>query len=474
MDGKTYSQTVRINREVMMRIAHAFINGTLPDTIDRIPIEMRPKHSQSTRCCLYKDREIIKHRCLAALGFNPDNEELLTLREHALAAEQRLKTGDTSLIVLDVACSSCITEQYRVTDACRGCSARPCTSICPKEAVTVINGRAIIDSDKCVNCGRCVDVCRYHAIIHQPIPCEETCPVDAFTQDKYGQRTIDTARCIHCGKCVQSCPFGAILLRSQLIDVLSVLNTDKHVTLIPAPSIMTQYPGTWEQLCTAFKKAGFAHVIEVAEGARMTMTHESEEVLEHLDHGNPFLTTSCCPAWIELVNKHIPEIVPNVSTTKSPMSYAVEQARAENPDTVVVFAGPCFAKQQEAKRNNSADYVLTFEELGVLLAASNIDILQMPNNNEDDTALDESHGFALSGGVAHAVKITSGNNERIVPHLIDGITKKEIFKIKAMAKTGKCPGTLVEVMGCEGGCIAGPGTVMNPQKAAAQFKKRLS
>ena len=107
----------------------------------------------------------------------------------------------------------------------------------------------------------------------------------------------------------------------------------------------------------------------------MTTEHETAEFIERMEKDpKTFMTTSCCPAWVNLVGKHLPDLVDHVSLTPSPMVYAREIVKAKDPDAKTVFIGPCVAKRSEARRKD-VDYVLSFEELGAILAGRKIDVI---------------------------------------------------------------------------------------------------
>ena len=166
-----------------------------------------------------------------------------------------------------------------------------------------------------------------------------------------GIEHIDESKCIYCGKCLNACPFGAIFEISQVFDVLHRIRKGEQVVAIVAPSILGQFKTTIEQVYGALKQVGFTDVIEVAQGAMDTVSNEAHELIEKLEEGQKFMTTSCCPSYIELVNKHIPAMKPYVSGTGSPMYYAARIAKEKYPDAKVVFIGPCVAKRKEAQRD---------------------------------------------------------------------------------------------------------------------------
>ena len=459
-----------IRRELLAKLSGLLLEKDF-SKIDRIPLEMFPKNSQSVRCCIYKDRAMIRYRLMALLGFGLENEEdeLKRLEAYSVEAQEREKPEGPFLTVIDEACSSCVKVNYVVTDACQGCVARPCMMNCPKDAIEFSNGRARIKAAECINCGICMKECPYHAIIYMPVPCEEACPVDAISKDKFGKEKIDFTKCIYCGKCMRSCPFGAIMERSQIFDLIKHLLSNKKTIAMVAPSIVGQFSASLGKMISALKELGFDDVLEVAEGAEVTTKNESAEWLERMDEGKAFMTTSCCPAWVETTEKHLTDLKPFVSETRSPMRYTGEIARVKYPDAVNVFIGPCIAKRQEAFKDDTVDLLLSIEELGALFIAAKIDVQKM-EESELKNISSESRGYAMSGGVANAVALEA-QSEDLNSYQIDGLTRQSIKEIKRFPK--KCPGNFVEVMSCEGGCIAGPSVISNPKFASRQLKKML-
>ncbi|RJP56592.1 MAG: 4Fe-4S dicluster domain-containing protein [Candidatus Auribacter fodinae] len=466
------NKATMIRRELMVKIAQLYFKGTLCEEINRIPIEMFPKRSGRIRCCIHKDRAMIKYRCIAILGHRVEDEadELKPLSEYAREALERTEIDPPVLTVLDEGCSSCVKVNYFVTNACQGCVARPCMINCPRKAISMENGHARIDNQKCVNCGLCKKACPYHAIIYMPVPCEEACPVNAISKDEYGREQIDYDKCIYCGKCSRECPFGAIMERSQIIDVLKQLSGDKQVIAMVAPAIIGQFPTDYERIIQAIKELGFSSVAEVALGADITAANEAHEFAEKMHENQPFMTTSCCPAYTEAVKKHIPDMQKYVSTTQTPMYYTADMIRERNPEAVTVFIGPCIAKRHEAMNNTSVDYVLTIEELGSLLVAKGIDVNNCAAEPISEPAQNIGRGFPVVGGVTDAIRQTISPDMEFKPFVVDGLTCQSLKVLQAAAK-GKAPGNFIEVMCCEGGCVAGPGVISNPKVAAAKVKK---
>lgn len=469
------NQANRIRKEVLVRVAKAFFAEDPDHELDHIPVEMRPRSGDSSRCCVYKDREVLKYRAMAALGFGVEDEadELTPLHDYLHRAQERETIESAGLTVIDIACHACLKARYVVTDTCRGCLGRACQTNCPKDAIEIVGGRAVINPDKCVNCGLCMKACPYNAVVRTPVPCEEICPVKAISKDVSGREVIDEEKCISCGQCARACPFAAIQERSQMIDVLCRLKQTSPVVAMLAPSVIGQFPGDLGQIMTALQTLGFDAVEEVAAGADETARRESAEWKERMEAGDAFMTTSCCPAYVEAVKKHIPEIGKFVSHTPSPMVISANSVRQILPDAVTVFIGPCMAKRVEALQNPAVDYVLTFEELGAMLIAAGIDVQECESAVIDDPAKAAGRGFAVSGGVTGAIQSQLGDEPGTVkPVQFDGLDSKALMRLKMAPERG-CGGNFVEVMCCEGGCMSGPGILSNPKTAARQLSALL-
>ncbi|MCF7941226.1 MAG: monomeric [FeFe] hydrogenase [Spirochaetia bacterium] len=462
------NQYTYLRRELASKLLKLYRSGSLLEKIDRIPVDMIPKDQAYSRCCIYKDRAMIRSRLLSLMGVDleQDDDEVSLLSTCAGRALQEPIAPLPVLTVISTGCSSCMTSQYRVTELCRGCLARPCMTNCPKDAITFVGNRAFIDTERCVNCGKCRDVCPFNAILYIPVPCEDVCPVGAIRKDLAGQVSIDRAACIDCGRCARACPFGAIVERSQILTVAGKLTGPDHVTALVAPSVDGQFPGTLSQILASISSLGFDSVIEVAEGAGKTVEAESKELVERMAQGEPFMTTSCCSAYLSCVRKHIPQLKDRVSHTRSPMSYAAEAARARRGDTFTVFIGPCIAKKQEGAADPHVDAVITFEELAACFLAWDIDVRETEELPGEPEQL--PRGFAVAGGVARSVAAALPPALKIRTEQIEGLTKKNIALMKSWG-TRPVDADLVEVMCCEDGCIGGPGCIVDARLSKRRF-----
>ncbi len=180
--------------------------------------------------------------------------------------------------------------------------------------------KAHIDPQKCVECGRCAGVCPYSAIMNSKRPCEKACKIGAIAMDPENDvAVINNEKCISCGACAYQCPFGAIMDKSFILDAIDLIkksdnNRNYKVYAIVAPSISSQFTyAKLGQVITAIKRLGFFNVVEVALGADMVAYAEAQELV---DKG--FLTSSCCPAFVDYIKKEFPQLKEHISHNLSP------------------------------------------------------------------------------------------------------------------------------------------------------------
>ena len=477
MSMNSPKQTSHLKREILVRLIRAFLSDNFEENTRLIPYAMRPKGSEVPyRCCIYKEREILRDRTIAGLGCSiEETEESTLLSDLADEALKREKPDEKPLTVLTTACKGCVPSRIYVTDLCQGCVARPCENICKFGAIKVTDGKSKIDPEKCKNCGMCAQVCPYQAIQKIIVPCESACPVDAIAKGEDGHAQIDFDKCISCGKCVAACPFGAVHEKSQIIDILKHIKSGKQVIAMIAPAIMGQLPCTPQQLKDAILKLGFYDVYEVAQGADITTKTEANEFVERMENGEEFMTTACCAGYNQLVDKHIPEMKPFRSDTKTPLYYTAEIVKKENPNAITVFFSPCVAKRREAMSNDKVDYVLNYEELGAWMIALGIQVSECEEKEFKNEASAEARNYAVIGGVAKAVQTLLPEEIPAHPVIIDGLNKQSIRDLKKFAKNGVCElGNLIEVMACTGGCLGGNATVNLYKPALKQLNNYVN
>lgn len=470
-------QPLSIKRDLMALLIKAYLSDNFAENTRLIPFDLRPSGSEvAYRCCIYKERAILRTRIIASMGFNLEqDDERVNLTAYANAMEARTEISGKNLTVLQTACKGCTTNTIYVTDLCQGCVERPCEKACKFGAISVTDGRSKIDNEKCKKCGMCIKACPYNAIVKVAVPCEDVCPVGAMKKAENGLAYIDFDKCISCGKCIKACPFGAVHEKSQVLDIVKAMKQNKKVIAIIAPAVAGQFDCNLYQLKSAILKSGFADVYEVAKGADITTQNEAKEFLERMEEGKEFMTTSCCPGYIKLVKKHINELKPFVSDTATPMHYTAEFVKNKFPDSVVVFIGPCLAKRSEGFLDEFVDYVMSFEELGALFMAKDINPADCEETKYDSESSKQARNFCVTGGVAEAVKKALPDEELVNPMVINGLNKDSIKEIKKIVANGKCPNdcNLLEVMCCEGGCVAGNGNINNVKTAMKKLNSVL-
>lgn len=457
-----------IRAEVMVRVARSFVENHFSD-INNVFDELVLKFASGNDAI----KASIKGQILASMGFLAQEVDAnRNLDEFAKEALARTSAPRAGISVIKEACNACRSKAFEVTPMCQACVARPCEANCAKKAISVTD-KAFIDQEACIKCGLCATYCPYGAIHKYVVPCEEACPVNAITKDENGREEVSLDKCISCGKCLQSCPFGAIVYNSQMVDVFNALeNPNKKVVAMVAPSVLGQFGNDLGKVIAAYKALGFDDVFEVAYGAEFTTRDESAEFVERMKDGAQFMTTSCCPAYVKTVKAHVPELEKFVSHTPSPMVYTADVVKERYPDAVAVFVGPCLAKRLEAEYKEKIDYVLVFADIQAMFLAKDIDIDSLEVSSFADEASTQSRRYAISGGVAQAVANLMEGRADYRPFAINGLTKDAVKNLKKYALKGlddNC--NMLEVMCCEGGCIAGPGCIAMPKKAAVVLEK---
>ena len=461
-------------RRVFAEVARLAYAGNGYAGAEDIPYIIVPGDVSHTRDSVFLERAIVGEGVRLAMGLSlrPAHTRVLMTEgmDHAAIAEQYYEPPLINII--PYACHCCPPNQYRVTEGCQNCLAASCQRVCPKGAISVINGRSYIDQSKCIKCGKCAKACDYNAIIHLERPCQHACGMDAIGIDEHGRAVINQDKCVSCGQCLVSCPFGAIADKSQIFQIITSILQGNRVIAIVAPAFIGQFSkrSTPEKFITGMKMLGFDSVMEVAIGADMCTIEEARDFLEHVPEKQNYMATSCCPAWHSMIEKNFPSEVSKMSMTLTPMVFTARMLKKEDPDYKIVFVGPCAAKKLEAIRadiRSDVDFVLTFEELQGMFEAKEVDFATI----EDGVVLNEGtaagRGFAVSGGVAKAVEdlIHETNPDlEIKTARAEGL--RDCRKLMLLAKAGKYDGYLLEGMACPGGCVAGAGTLLPVELAS--------
>ena len=367
------------------------------------------------------------------------------------------------------------------------------------------------DPNKCILCGACVRACsefQGHSVLGFANRGSKT-----VVQPMAG-RPLGQVDCVNCGQCAAVCPTGALTIKNETDKVWAeITNPNKTVVVQMAPATRVALgemfglhagENTIGLMNAALRRIGFNLVFDTNFSADLTIMEEATEFLERLKSGkNLPLFTSCCPAWVKYLEDQHPEMLPHLSTCKSPMSMlspvlvdlVPKYFNIEHENLVVVAIMPCTAKKYECKRPEmyrdgrpDTDYVLTTQELGKMIKAAGIDFKSLtPEPN--DSPFGEYSGagtiFGASGGVAEAAARTAyefatgevlndvdikpmrgtTNRSRSVELDVKGTrlvvrvvsTLVEAEKAIREIKDGRADFQLLEVMACPGGCVNGGG-----------------
>ena len=460
------------------KLSYEYEEGNLSD-MENIPYRIIPGEVSTYRESVFLERAIVKERMRLAMGL-----PLRDVTEHApvsRGAEECMhpeKYYQPPLInIIKFACHACPDNKVVISDQCQGCLAQPCRQVCPKEAIYYEHGRAHIDQNKCIKCGKCMGVCQYGVILRMERPCAVACGMKAIRSDEYGRADIDQEKCVSCGMCLANCPFGAIADKAQIFQCIQAIRSDTPVYAAIAPAVAGQFGKELspEKLRDAFIKLGFKDVVEVAIGADLCTMEEAKDFLNEVPEKLPFMGTSCCPAWSVMAKREFPQYAHCISMALTPMVLTGRLIKKEHPGCKVAFIGPCAAKKLEASRRtirSDIDFVLTFEEVMGMFEAKHVDFAALESIKVPSSASADGRGFSVSGGVATAVvnclKELDPEREVMVEHA-EGLN--ECRKMLMRAKAGKLNGYLLEGMACPGGCIGGAGTVQLIPKAAQEVEK---
>jgi Fe-S-cluster-containing hydrogenase component 2 len=246
--------------DVLVEVIKSYdAHKTYDQIINEIPKKISPGPISEFRCCVYKERAIVQERIKLILNTDGNMKRIVQ--------------------TINIACDDCPADGVYVGQFCRGCLGNMCSVVCPKQAISIVNHHAVIDKSKCIDCGKCLNVCPFQAIVRRVRPCVQGCGVDAIKMDQYKRAIIDDTKCIACGNCVYKCPFGACVDRSFIIDAINLLNDKNHrAYALVAPAIASQFTYVdVEQLATGIMQLGFHRVVEAAMGADAILEEEANE-----------------------------------------------------------------------------------------------------------------------------------------------------------------------------------------------------
>ena len=188
-----YTSVVDIRQKIFTEVARMAYEGGDYSRIIDLPYKIIPGEVATYRESVFLERAIVEERLRLAIGL-----PLRDMTEHAPVSKGIEESAiaekyyDPPLVnIIKFACHSCPDNVVKVTDACQGCLAHPCKEVCPKGAISIVNGRSVIDQEKCIKCGKCMGVCPYQAITKLERPCAKACGVDAIGSDELGRAHID-------------------------------------------------------------------------------------------------------------------------------------------------------------------------------------------------------------------------------------------------------------------------------------------
>ncbi|MGN1266463.1 MAG: [Fe-Fe] hydrogenase large subunit C-terminal domain-containing protein [Dorea sp.] len=299
--------------------------------------------------------------------------------------------------------------------------------------------------------------------------CQNSCVFDAIQEDENGNLKINPELCVGCEECVEACKNDNLTSSKDVLPAMKAVREAKGpVYMMIAPAFLGQFsknvtPG---KLRTAFKALGFSGMVEVALFADILTLKEALEFDKHVKKvGDYQLTSCCCPVWIAMIRKIYHELMPHVPGAVSPMVACGRMLKRLHPDAITVFAGPCLAKKKEAREPDVADavdYVLTFQEIKDIFQAADIHPEYLVDEVKEHAST-AGRLYARTGGVSQAVRemtkqLCSGQSVEVNAEQANGT--KECMQMIERIKKGETSANFFEGMGCVGGCVGGPKSIL--------------
>ena len=381
------------------------------------------------------------------------------------------------------------------------------------------------DFNKCILCRRCVAACKNVQKIGA-IDCInrgfESCI------STVGDHSLNDVNCTFCGQCIQACPTGALHEKEMIDDVwVRLKDKDTYVIVQTAPAVrvalgeefgMEIGTNVTGKMVTALKRLGFDKVFDTNTGADFTIMEEANEFVERFTNGGVLpMITSCSPGWVRYIEMNYPELLPHLSTCKSPhqmfgallKTYYAQKENIDPKKIYVVSVMPCIAKKFERQRNEmqnnglyDVDAVITTRELSRMIKQANIEFTKL-EDTQFDAPMGEATGagaiFGTTGGVMEAAlrtaqdTLTGEDLDKIDFTAVrggDGIKKADVNiagkdikvvaasglanaqKILEEIKKGTADYQFVEIMACPGGCIMGGGQPIKSSKIRSKVDVR--
>ena len=389
----------------------------------------------------------------------------------------------------------------------------------PMEKIELPDNSSVVlvrDNNKCIRCGRCINVCAKVQAVSAICATGEGLDKTIAPASPKG---LAAASCVNCGQCVAVCPVGALTEKPQWEQVKeAIADPEKFVVVQVAPAVRAALGETFEfplgvdtegRIASALRKLGFDKVFDTKVGADLTIIEEANELIERIENGGVLpMLTSCCPGWIKYAEHFYPDMLDNLSSCKSPhtmfgaliKSWYAEKMGIPKEKIVTVSVMPCTAKKFEITRPDECgadvpdvDYVITTNELGAMLKDAEIQLEAISPSERFDEPLGEGTGagviFGASGGVMEAAlrtaveKLTGKPLENLEFTDVRGMngikeasydlngTQVKVAVVSGLAnanalltriKTGEADYQFVEIMACPGGCVNGGGQPHQP------------
>lgn len=441
-------------------------------------------------------------------------------------------------------------------DYCTGCG--KCVEKCSHHALKLENGKVIVNNALCANCGICIDYCPNECldlgdnvvaddIVNKEEKIKSSVTSVTITPDnpcimrldgcnncracvkmclerERKEKDPDCLICLGCGQCIHACPQKILKPKNDIDRVINKIKEGKICVAYTAPATRVALgdsfnlePGTniEGKLIAALRKMGFKYVLDVNFGADVTIIEEASELIERIKNNKTLpMITSCCPAWISYAEHFYPELLPNISSCKSPIgmegalidNYFIPHMNLKKEDVFTVAITPCTAKKGEIQRPEivGTDAVLTIQELTEYIK-KNMDFYSLENDIFDDFMGTGSGGgaiFANTGGVMESAlrtanyMLTGNELDTAICNPLHGMAEtKELslkignYDINVLAvngisnaipilediKNGNSKYQFIEIMNCKGGCIGGGGLPILSEEDEMYFKnKRIS
>ena len=462
--------------------------------------------------------EVVRAKTLVTACVYPVNEGMEIYTNSPRGMTARKMTLELMLSTHDKKCLSCVrSENCELQKLCRDYGVEDVDAFegeNPQSPLDETTLHMVRDNNKCILCRRCVAACedQFVGVIGPNGRGFDTHIGCAFEKD------LGDVACVSCGQCIVNCPTGALREKDQIDEVVAAIaDPKKHVVVQTAPSVraalgeefgMPIGTNVEGKMVAALRRLGFDKVFDTDFGADMTIMEEAHEFIDRVQNGGVLpLITSCSPGWIKFCEFYYPELLPNLSSCKSPQqmqgalikTWYAETHNIDPKDIVSVSVMPCTAKKFEISRDDEnaagvpdVDVVLTVRELARMIKRANIDLTMLPDEKFDPT-MDVSTGaaviFGATGGVMEAALRTAADT--LTGKSLDSIDyeevrgtdgiKEAVYNVAGMdvkvavasglsnaneilkkVKNGEADYHFIEIMCCPGGCVNGGGMPIQP------------